>query len=94
MIPKKLWDCQQNFSGLVVIYVAHTQRIPPPEGPSIDGVMWNCLSPYGLQHTELITSLTRYSLLKNVIVTHLHYSVSDINERKIIRMIIIIKNAH
>ncbi|KAK4823823.1 hypothetical protein QYF61_006669 [Mycteria americana] len=33
--PKtKLWDRQQNFSGLVVIYVPHTQEIPSPEGLS------------------------------------------------------------
>lgn len=36
--PKmKLWDWQQNFSGLVVIYVPHTQEIFSPEGLSLGG---------------------------------------------------------
>lgn len=36
--PKtKLWDWQQNFPGLVVIYVPHIQEIPSPEGLSLGG---------------------------------------------------------
>lgn len=33
----KLWDWQQNFSGLVVIYVPYTQEILSPEGLSSGG---------------------------------------------------------
>lgn len=33
----KLWDWQQNFSGLVVFYVPHTQEIPSPVGLSLGG---------------------------------------------------------
>jgi len=33
----KLWDWQQNFSGLVVIYVPCTQEIPSPEGLRLGG---------------------------------------------------------
>lgn len=33
----KLWDLHQNLSGLVALYMPHTQEIPSPEGLSLVG---------------------------------------------------------
>lgn len=81
----KLWDLQQSLSGLVVLYMPHTQEIPSPERLSLvsekSSFTQHFLHMVCNIATEAITSLTRYSLLKNrflkKIYTNLYYLVPD-----------------
>lgn len=77
----KLWDLQQNLSGLVVPYMPHTQEIRYPERLALVGEKSSFTQHFLHMVCNIATSLTRYSLLKYRFLkktyTHLYYLVPD-----------------